>query len=90
MNLAIFALLNIFWEKCSHSNHYSSITKRDFELPISVKLVLTLLIILPTKMVLWVSPKYKKYRFLFSLFTVLTPLWHPLYVSKEVFADRAD
>ncbi len=58
--MAIFALLNIFGENCSHSNHYSSIAKRDFELPISVKQVYTLLMILPTKIVLWVSPKIYK------------------------------
>ncbi len=47
---------HFFWEKCSHSN-YSSITKRDFEQPISVKQAQTLLMILPTKIVLWVSLK---------------------------------
>ncbi len=34
-----FCFITHFGEKCSHSNHYSSITKRDFELPISVKQV---------------------------------------------------
>ncbi len=34
-----FCIIKHFWEKCLYSSHYSSITKRYFELSISVKQV---------------------------------------------------